>query len=132
MTDGRESPAAPAPAKPAFGSITPAEKVMLGVLIAIVGGLFVAMVAFHGSIVEVQRQIGDLRVEIHQEIGALEERMGRRMERLDERMGRRMDRLDERMGGLDERMARLEAIMEVHFGTPPLPADGAGDSAPVQ
>ena len=94
---------------------------MLGVLIALVGGLFVSMVAFHGSIVEVQRQIGDLRVEIHQEIGALEERMDRRM-----------DRLDERMGGLDERMARLEAIMEVHFGTPPLPADGAGDSAPAQ
>ena len=94
---------------------------MLGVLIAMVGGLFVAMVAFHGSIVEVQRQIGDLRVEIHQEIGALEERMGRRM-----------DRLEERMGALEERMARLEAIIEVHFGAAPLPADGAGGSAAAQ
>ena len=120
MADRRDSPAAPAPA-PAHGQLTPAEKVMLGTLIALIGGLFVSMVAFHGSIVEVQRQIGDLRVEIHQEIGALEERMGRWM-----------DRLDERMGGLDERMARLEAIMVAHLGTPPLPADGAGNSAPAQ
>ena len=87
---------------------------MLGVLIAIVGGLFVAMVAFHGSIVEVQRQIGDLRVEIHQEIGTLRTDLG------------------QRMSDLEQRMARLEAIMEVHFGTPPLPADDAGGSAAAQ
>ena len=120
MADRRDSPAVPAPA-PAHGQLTPAEKVMLGVLIALVGGLFVSMVAFHGSIVEVQRQIGDLRVEIHQEIGALEERMNRRM-----------DRLEERMGALEERMARLEAILKAHLGRPPLPADAAGDSAPAQ
>ena len=114
MTDGKESPAAPAPAKPARGQITPAEKVMLVVLIALVSGVFVSMVGFQ------------------QQIGALEERIGRRMDRRMDRIEERMDRLEERMGGLDERMARLEAIMEAHFGTPPLPADAAGDSAPAQ
>ena len=114
MTDGRDPPATPAPAR---GQLTPAEKVMLALMVAMVamvGGVFV-------SVLNLQRQVGDLRVEIHQEIGALEERMGRRM-----------DRIEERMGDIGERMARLEAIMEVHFGTPPLPADGAGDSAPAQ
>ena len=105
MADRRHSPAAPAPA-PAHGQLTPAEKVMLGALIALVAGLFVSMVSFH-------RQIGDLRAEIHQEFGALEERMNRRM-----------DRLEERMGALEERMARLEAILKAHLGRPPLPAGG--------
>ena len=121
MTDGRDSPAAPAPAPPAHGQLTPAEKVMLVVLIALVSGVFVSMVGFQ------------------QQIGALEERIGRRMDRRMDRIEERMDRLEERMyrieermGGLDERMARLEAIVEVHFGTPPVPADSAGDSAPAQ
>ena len=110
MTDGRDSPAAPAPAPPAHGQLTPAEKVMLALMVAMVamiGGVFV-------SVLNLQRQVGDLRVEIHQEFGDLRTDLG------------------QRMGSLEERMARLEAIMVAHLGTPPLPADGAGDSAPAQ
>ena len=91
---------------------------MLVLMAALVGGLFVSMVGF-------QRQIGDLRVEIHQEIGALRTDLERQINDL------RTD-LGQRIGDVEERMARLEAIMEVHFGTPPLPADGAEDNAPAQ
>ena len=91
---------------------------MLVLMAALVGGLFVSMVGF-------QRQIGDLRVEIHQEIGALRTDLERQINDL------RTD-LGQRIGDVEERMARLEAIMEVHFGTPPLPADSAGDGAPAQ
>ena len=115
MADRRDSPAAPAPA---HGQLTPAEKVMLGALIALVAGMFLSMMSFH-------RQIGDLRAEIHQEFGDLGTGLERQINDL------RTD-LGQRMGSLEERMVRLAAIMEVHFGTPPLPADGAGDSAPAQ
>ena len=115
MADRRDSPAAPAPA---HGQLTPAEKVMLGAPITLVAGLFVSMVSFH-------RQIGDLRAEIHQEFGALRTDLERQINDL------RTD-LGQRIGDVEERMARLEAIMVAHLGTPPLPADGAGDSAPAQ
>ena len=91
---------------------------MLGLLIVLVGGLFAAMVAFHGSIVEVQRQIGDLRAEVHQETGDLRADVEGQINDL---------RTD-----LGQRMARLEAIMVAHLGTPPPPADDAGDNAPAQ
>ena len=105
---------------------------MLGLLIVLVGGLFAAMVAFHGSIVEVQRQIGDLRAEIHQETGDLERQIGNLRTDLERQINDLRTDLGQRMGDVEERMARLEAIMEVHFGTPPLPADDAGDNAPAQ
>ena len=125
MADRRDSPAAPAPATPAREQLTPAEKVMLGALIALVGGLFVSMVSFH-------RQIGDLRAEIHQEFGALRTDLERQINDLRTDLGQRIGDIEERIGDVEERMARLEAIMVAHLGTPPLPADGAGDGAPAQ
>ena len=80
-------------------------------LVALVGGMFLSTVSF-------QRQIGDLRAEIHQEIGGLRTDVEGQINDL---------RTD-----IEQRMARLEAIMVAHLGTPPLPADGAGDSAPAQ
>ena len=74
---------------------------------------------------EVQRQIGDLRAEVHQEIGDLRTDVEGQINDL------RTD-LGQRMGSLEERMARLEAIMVAHLGTPPPPADGPGDNAPAQ
>ena len=102
---------------------------MLGLLIVLVGGLFVAIVAFHGSIVEVQRQIGDLRAEVHQEIGDLTTDVEGQINDLRTDVERQISDLRTDLG---QRMARLEAIMEVHFGTPSLPADDAGDNAPAQ
>ena len=122
MADRRDSPVAPAPA---HGQLTPAEKVMLGALIALVAGLFVSMVSFH-------RQIGDLRAEIHQEFGALRTDLERQINDLRTDLRQRIGDVEERIGDVEERMARLEAIMVAHLGTPPLPADGAGDSAPAQ
>ena len=124
MADRRDSPATPAPA-PAHGQLTPAEKVMLGMLIALVGGMFLSMMSFH-------RQIGDLRAEIHQEFGALRTDLERQINDLGTDLGQRIGDLEERIGDVEERMARLEAIMVAHLGTPPPPADGAGDSAPAQ
>ena len=106
---------------------------MLVLMAALVGGLFVSMVGF-------QRQIGDLRVEIHQEIGALrtdsERQIGDLRTDLERQIGDLRTDLERQINDLrtdlGQRMARLEAIMEVHFGTPSLPADGAEDSAPAQ
>ena len=105
---------------------------MLGLLIVLVGGLFVAIVTIHGSIVEVQRQIGDLRAEVHQETGDLERQIGNLRTDLERQINDLRTDLGQRMGSLEERMARLAAIMVAHLGTPPPPTDGPGDNAPAQ
>ena len=118
MADRRDSPAAPAPA---HGQLTPAEKVMLALMVAMVamiGGVFV-------SVLNLQRQVGDLRVEIHQEFGDLRTDLGRQIGDLERQ-------INDLRTDLGQRMARLEANMVAHLGTPPLPTDGAGDNAPAQ
>ena len=125
MADRWDSPVAPAPAPPARGQLTPAEKVMLALMVAMVamiGGVFV-------SVLSLQRQVGDLRVEIHQEFGDLRTDLGRQINDLRTDVERQINDLRTDLG---QRMARLEAIMVAHLGTPPLPADGAGDNAPAQ
>ena len=113
-----ETAAAKVAARPAAGQLTPAERLMFGLMIVVVGGAVAAFASLHRSIVDMQRQIGGLRAEMGEEIGGLRAEMGKL----------RTD-LVERIGGVEQRMVRLEAIMEIHFGAEAAPADGNGSRA---
>ena len=132
-----ETPAAKVPARPAAGQLTPAERLMFGLMIVVVGGGVAAFASLHRSIVDMQRQIGGLRADMHEGIGGLradmhEEIGGLRADMHELRTdlerqisGLRTD-LVERIGGVEQRMVRLEAIMEIHFAAEAAPADGNG------
>ena len=117
------TPAAKVPARPASGQLTPAERLMFGLMIVVVGGGVAAFASLHRSIVDMQRQIGGLRADMHEGIGGL------RADMHEEIGGLRTDlerQISELRTDLSSRMARLEAIMEVHFGATAPPADGNG------
>ena len=121
-----ETPAAKVAARPAAGQLTPAERLMFGLMIVVVGGGVAAFASLHRSIVDMQRQIGGLRADMHEEIGGLRAEMGEEIGGLRAEMGELRTDLVERIGGVEQRMVRLEAIMEVHFGATAAPADGNG------
>ena len=117
--EAAETPAAKVAARPAAGQLTPAERLMFGLMIVVVGGGVAAFASLHRSIVGMQQQIGGLRADMHEEIGGLRTDLERQIS------GLRTD-LVERIGGVEQRMVRLEAIMEIHFGAEAAPPDGNG------
>ena len=91
---------------------------MLGLMIVLLTGGVAAFLAIQGSLLDMQRQIGDHRAEIREQISGL---------RAEFKEGIADLRTD-----LSSRMARLEAIMEVHFGAAARPAGAAGESGPPE
>ena len=71
---------------------------------AMLGAGALGFTTISGQLLDMQKQIGELRMEMHDEIGELSGR-------LDELSGR-LGELSERLGGLSERMARVETLIE--------------------
>ena len=88
--------------------LTRAEKILVTMLMAVLGsaaaGFFTMnatmnanFTAVNGHLLNLQKQIGDLRTEMHEEIGGLR------------------TEVREEIGKLDTRIARLETLFETHL-----------------
>ena len=93
---------------------------MLGLMIALLTGGVAAFLAIQGSLLDMQRQIGDHRAETREQISGL------RAEFKEDFADLRGEFADLRTD-LSSRMARLEAIMEVRFGAVASDAGGGED-----
>ncbi len=121
-TDSRPKRARRRPSEP----FTRSERMLLTMVVALFAGLFVLIgagatgfVAVHRDLVAMQRQIGGLRSDLEGQIGDLRSD-------LEGQIGDLRTDLGGRISAVEERMARLEAIMEAEFGVRSRPADGPG------
>ena len=88
---------------------------LVAIFAAMLGAGALGFTAISGQLLDMQKQIGELRTEMHDQIGELRMEMhdeiGELSGRLDELSGR-LGELSERLGGLSERMARVETLIE--------------------
>ncbi len=101
---------------------------MLGLLLAMIAGAAGAFLSLHGGLLDLQRQVGDLRTEVHQEIGGLRADLGGQIGGLRTDLEGQIGGLRADLAGLSSRMTRLETIVEVHFGTLPRGEDAASEA----
>ena len=121
-TPGRDGPEAPmsggeaARSAPAGGrhrdALTRADRIVVTMLAALLGGTLVGFVAIGGQLVGLQRQIGDLRTEMHSEIGTLRTEMHREIGTLRTEMRSEIGELRTEMRSefskVSDRITRLE------------------------
>ena len=99
--------------------LTRAEKILVAMLMAVLGsaaaGFFTMnatmnanFTAVNGHLLDLQKQIGDLRTEMHEEIGGFRTEMH-------EEIGGLRTEVREEIGKLDTRIARLETLFETHL-----------------
>ena len=88
---------------------------LVAIFAAMLGAGALGFTAISGQLLDMQKQVGELRTEMHDQIGELRMEMhdeiGELSGRLDELSGR-LGELSERLGGLSERMARVETLIE--------------------
>ena len=88
--------------------LTRAERILIGMFVALLGSGVVGFTAINGQLVGIQGQIGDLRTEMHQEIGVFRAEMHREIGDLREEMHRDIGGLRVEIGTLSDRVTRVE------------------------
>ncbi len=104
--------------------LTRADRIMVTMLAALLGGTIVGFVAIGGQLVGLQRQIGDLRAEMHREIGEVADRITRVETRLTG-VETRLTGVETRLTGVETRLTRVETQIETRL----VPASDSGDPA---